>query len=90
MDYPSTLSAINQSTPSPLRGGIKGGGAALSTGSALPDGSASPLPTSPTREEVPFSVWDSIEPNTLRGTSPLMGEARKGWGSTRQPAEYTP
>jgi len=41
---------------------------------------ASPLPASPTRGEVPFRAFGTIPPQPLF-TSPLMGEAGRGWGS---------
>jgi len=39
-----------------------------------------PLPTSPTRGEVPRTVLGTIMPNPPADTSPLVGEARRGWG----------
>ena len=38
-----------------------------------------PLPASPIKGEVWAGDRDWIEPNEWRGTSPLMGEAGKGW-----------
>ena len=45
---------------------------------------ATPLPTSPTRGEVPASALGTTEPHAQLFTSPLMGEAGRGWGSARQ------
>jgi hypothetical protein len=47
--------AIAQSTPSPLWGGIKGGG-----GLATISGLSHPLPASPIKGEVPFRAWTRL------------------------------
>jgi hypothetical protein len=47
------IAAILQSTPSPLWGGIKGGGCL-----APISGLSHPLPTSPIKGEVPSGGWD--------------------------------
>ena len=39
-----------------------------------------PLPASPIKGEVPFSVGDEMLPQEWRSTSPLMGEVRRRWG----------
>jgi hypothetical protein len=39
-----------------------------------------PLPSSPTRGEVPHLCTGTIEPHARLSTSPLMGEAGRGWG----------
>jgi hypothetical protein len=42
-----------------------------------------PLPTSPIEGEVPLHSFGFISPQLPTGTSPLMGEARRGWGLAR-------
>jgi hypothetical protein len=41
-----------------------------------------PLPTSPIKGEVPLHSFGSIQSQPPADTSPLMGEARRGWGPT--------
>ena len=41
----------------------------------------SPPPTSPIEGEVSLHSLGAIQFNPLNGTSPLMGEAGRGWGS---------
>jgi hypothetical protein len=41
---------------------------------------ATPLPSSPTRGEVPHLCCGTTKPHTRLFTSPLMGEAGRGWG----------
>jgi hypothetical protein len=55
---------MHPSTPSPLGGGIKGGGRL-----GLISGLSHPLPTSPVEGEVPFRAGLSITPNLLVATS---------------------
>ena len=43
-----------------------------------------PLPSSPIKGEVRSGARDSIKPNEWSDTSPLMGEARRGWSPTHQ------
>lgn len=40
-----------------------------------------PLPTSPIKGEVSLHSFYSIQSQSPAGTSPLMGEARRGWGT---------
>ena len=46
---------------------------------------ATPLPTSPTRGEVPVGSLGSIVPNTPAHTSPLLGEAGRGVQDAQMP-----
>lgn len=39
-----------------------------------------PLPTSPIKGEVPLHSFCLIQSQSPAGTSPSMGEARRGWG----------
>jgi hypothetical protein len=71
------LTAIFQSTPSPLWGGIKGGGCL-----ALISGLSHPLPSSPIKGEVPLHSRGTIQSRPPHGPSPIKGEARWGWGNT--------
>jgi hypothetical protein len=43
-----------------------------------------PLPSSPIKGEVPSCAWGGIGTDTTAPTSPLMGEAGRGWGRTHQ------
>jgi len=45
---------------------------------------AHPLPSSPIKGEVPFSGRGTISPQEWRLTSPLMGEAGRGWSNSHQ------
>jgi hypothetical protein len=41
------------------------------------------LLASPIKGEVPLHSWGTILPTPRTSTSPLMGEAGRGWGNTR-------
>ena len=43
-----------------------------------------PLPTSPIKGEVPLHSFGTTLPQPPAGTSPLMGEARRGWSGTNR------
>jgi hypothetical protein len=43
-----------------------------------------PLPTSPASGKVPLGILGTIAPHPLADTSPMMGEARRGWGHAHQ------
>ncbi|KQW73988.1 hypothetical protein ASC89_26645 [Devosia sp. Root413D1] len=49
---------------------------------------ATPLPTSPTRGEVPAGAWGTTVPGTGSATSPLVGEAGRGVAAGAGPADY--
>jgi hypothetical protein len=42
-----------------------------------------PLPASPIKGEVPLHSFGSIQPQPPAHTSPLMGEAGRGWSPAR-------
>ncbi|WP_240233002.1 bifunctional proline dehydrogenase/L-glutamate gamma-semialdehyde dehydrogenase PutA [Devosia lacusdianchii] len=48
-----------------------------------------PLPTSPIKGEVPSGGQNAIQSQEWSGTSPLMGEARRGWGRTHEAQNLT-
>ena len=43
-----------------------------------------PLPASPIKGEVLSCGLNAISPHEWRDTSPLMGEARRGWSHARR------
>jgi cobaltochelatase CobN len=66
-----SISNVSVGSPSPLRGGDRGGGPSVPH--RMP-----PLPSSPTRGEVPIELLAPASPHTPADTLPLVGRAGEG------------